>query len=786
MKGKLLRVLIIEDSKDYTLLLIRELKKGGYHPLYEQAATATAMKKALHAKEWDIILFDYNTSKITIPAAMALLKGASINIPIIIVLELIDKNVTMECKHLGARHYILKSKLSCLCPAITGELKKPNVRNNQSNMEKKLRREEKRFRTLADQSSDVIVLVNREGTITYENRATEKALGFHAKEKVGRKMFENIHPDDLKFISTEFNRLFSGMNAHVSQAEIRILHKDGSWRNFEAIASNLVIDNVIEAVIVNLRDITERKRMEKALQESEEKYRSLFNNSIDAVFLTAPDGKILAANPEACRLFGRTEEELCREGRNNLLDQTDPCLAAGLKERERTGRFRGELTFLRKDGTKFHGEISSSVFKDRNGQLRTSIIIRDVTDRKKTEEMLLFVKKAVESTSDAIGMSNAQRKDFYHNKALIELFEYTPDELKAAGGGNALFVNQDIAREVFDTILSGKSWSNEVEMVSKSGRKFSVLLHADAIKDDTGKVIGLIGVHTDITERKKAEGVLQASEQKYRFLTEKMNDILWIMDMNLQTIYVTPSIKKILGFSPEERLQQSVNEQLTPESLSLVFETMNKELALGKDDQSDPERSITLTLNFYHKDGSTRWLETIVNGIRDDRGVLTGFYGVSRDVTRRKHVEEELKRSAENLEDANRALRVLMNQRDKDQKDLEGKLQSNINDLVIPYLKKLSKGNLDARNKKYINVLEKNLEKVLSPFMTNVRSFHKNLTPKEIQIVDLIKQGKDTKEIADMLNASISTITTHRNNIRKKLNLLNSKINLRSHLLSFE
>jgi DNA-binding CsgD family transcriptional regulator len=106
--------------------------------------------------------------------------------------------------------------------------------------------------------------------------------------------------------------------------------------------------------------------------------------------------------------------------------------------------------------------------------------------------------------------------------------------------------------------------------------------------------------------------------------------------------------------------------------------------------------------------------------------------------------------------------------------------------LVIPYLKKLSKGKLDDRNKIYVNVLEKNLEEVLSPFMKNIRSLHKNLTPKEIQIVDLIKQGKDTKEIADMLNASISTITTHRNNIRKKLNLLNSKINLRSHLLSFE
>jgi DNA-binding NarL/FixJ family response regulator len=167
---------------------------------------------------------------------------------------------------------------------------------------------------------------------------------------------------------------------------------------------------------------------------------------------------------------------------------------------------------------------------------------------------------------------------------------------------------------------------------------------------------------------------------------------------------------------------------------------------------------------------------------------LTGLLstGIDGRFHRNKKAEEELKRFAENLEDANIALRVLMNHRNEDQKEFEEKLQVNINDLVIPYLKKLSKANLDDRNKNYLSVLESNLSDVLSPFMRDFRSSHKNLTPQEIQIVDLIKKGKDTKEIADMLNASISTIKTHRNNIRKKLNLISSKINLRSHILSLK
>ena len=126
-----------------------------------------------------------------------------------------------------------------------------------------------------------------------------------------------------------------------------------------------------------------------------------------------------------------------------------------------------------------------------------------------------------------------------------------------------------------------------------------------------------------------------------------------------------------------------------------------------------------------------------------------------------------------------------MNQRDEEQKDIEGKLQANINDLIIPYLNKLKQAKLDDRNKNYLDVLERNLRDVLSPFMRDFLSSHsKNLTPQEIQIIDLIIKGKQTKEIAEMLNVSVTTIATHRNNIRKKMNLRNSKINLRSHVLS--
>ena len=159
--------------------------------------------------------------------------------------------------------------------------------------------------------------------------------------------------------------------------------------------------------------------------------------------------------------------------------------------------------------------------------------------------------------------------------------------------------------------------------------------------------------------------------------------------------------------------------------------------------------------------------------------------------TERSHAEEILREKEEELElktrkfeEVNTALKVLLKRRDEDKTELEEKVLSNIKELIIPYLEKLKKSGLDTRQNAYLRILQSNLNDIISPFSRRLSSKYLNLTPAEIQVANLVRYGRDIKEIAEILNVSTRTIEFHRGNIRKKFSIKNKKASLRSHLLS--
>ena len=364
--------------------------------------------------------------------------------------------------------------------------------------------------------------------------------------------------------------------------------------------------------------------------------------------------------------------------------------------------------------------------------------------------------------------------------------------------------------------FSGETVKDEVEYIH-DGQTRNYYNIIAPIKDSR-RIIGILGINLDITDQKKMELALRESRQRYQELVETTSDWIWEVDENATYTYCSPKVKDILGYSPEHVLGKKPFDFMPgreAKQVSVLFqEIINRRKAFAGLENVN-----------RHKAGHKVVLETSGVPLFDDSRQFTGFRGIDRDITKRKRAEsaleklnQELERRVEertvelleinrqlekeikernqvedklrvktgDLEELNTALKVLLKKRDEDKLGLEEKIAGNVKELIFPYLEKLKRANFGNREKTFLEIIEANLDAIISPFERTLSSKFIKLTPAEIQVANLIKLGKTSKEIAALSNLSFKTIEFHRNNIRTKLGLKNKKVNLRTHLLSLE
>jgi PAS domain S-box-containing protein len=222
-----------------------------------------------------------------------------------------------------------------------------------------------------------------------------------------------------------------------------------------------------------------------------------------------------------------------------------------------------------------------------------------------------------------------------------ELIGKTPEQVSAPGKNNL----EEVSGLMQKTMNTGKPHQLEFWGQRKNGEIFlkDVIFHKGHYLGD--EVI--ITTARDITERKIADQKLRESEAKYRILAEKMHDVVWILDLDLKLIYVSPSTEFTLGFTPEERMSMPIDQCMVPESLDYAMQVLINEAVISQDQSVDKDRGVLLELEYYHKDGTTRWLEQSINGIYDEAGELKEIMGVARDITERKKAQDALQQSAE-------------------------------------------------------------------------------------------------------------------------------------------
>lgn len=431
------------------------------------------------------------------------------------------------------------------------------------------------------------------------------------------------------------------------KVEYKITTKKGNKKVIEEVGYGEINEKgVLVRFFGTSQDITERKKAEEQIKESELKYRSFFENSMDGILLTVTDGAILAANPAACEIFQMTEEEIIKKGRFGLVDKDDPRLYELLEKRQKNGNARGELRLKRKDGSFFEGELASTRFLDAQGRERTSMIVRDVTKQKEYEKAILESNQRFEyvtqATSDAIWDWNLENNSIFWGSGFAHIFGFSKKEIKSDFSFWAEKVHPDDKERVetgLKETLEGKKsrWADEYRFKNGSGTYAYVYDQGFVIRDTSGKAIRMVGAMGDITKRKVEEERLKLLES----VVTNTNDAVIITEAEPfdlpgpKIVYVNNSFTKMTGYQPEEVIGQ------TPRILQGPLTDREEIKRLSKALRNWESCEVT-TIN-YKKDGTPFWINFSVNPVADETGWYTHWIAIERDVTEEKHAEEQLK-----------------------------------------------------------------------------------------------------------------------------------------------
>jgi len=338
-----------------------------------------------------------------------------------------------------------------------------------------------------------------------------------------------------------------------------------------------------------------------------------------------------------------------------------------------------------------------------------------------------------------------------------------------------------------------------------------------------GEPFAILGVARDITDRKIAEKSLRESESRYKQIIEHAPTGIYEFDIiNLKFTSVNDIMCEVAGYTREEFLSMDPMVLLTEDSKRHLMERTNKIIAGEKvpdtteykiRTKSGRELWVLASNKIFYENGKPSRATVILSDISDRKRFEEALQAAHDELEKRvaertvelaktneqlkkeidkhkqtelalKKREKELKNKTVNLREVNTALKVLLEQREVDKAQLEEKVLLNINELIFPYLQKLKTKDLGNKQKTYVDIIYSNLHDIVSPLIHSLSTKFVRLSPTEIQVINLIKQGKTTKEIAKTMNLATSTIDFHRNNIRKKLGIKNKKINLTSYLTS--
>ena len=579
----------------------------------------------------------------------------------------------------------------------------------------------------------------------------------------------------------------------------------------------------------------DRKRIKEQLRESERKYRLLVNNLPGVLYKGYKDWSVEFFDRKIELLTGYDVDEFnaLKMKWSDIIVEEDVEAAREhfIEALETDKSYLREYRIKSKTGDIHWIQERGQIVCDSKGDMEyVTGVFFDITRHKKAEDKLRkserFLQNIFDAIQDGISVLDKDLNIMRINNTMVKWYAHAmPFKGKKCYD---FYHGRTKPCEICPSIRALDKGSLQMDIVPfvESGQSVGWLeLYSFPILDAQGNPSGIVEYVRNITERMEAEQALRESEQRFRTVADFTYDWeSWVApDGTYQ--YVSPSCQRISGYSANEFLSDAklFEKIVHPDDHKLFIRHLKDEIE-SMDAQTIEFRIIT-------QNGDERWVAHICQPVFGDDGSFLGRRASNRDITEKKRGEtalrkahgelekrvkertaeliktnKELRKEISNrkkaekalkqkgmeleaktigLEEANTALKVLLKQREEDKVELEEKVLLNVRELVLPYLEKLKMKKLGEKERAYIGIMESNLNDIVSPFVHGLSSKLIKLSPTELQVTNLIKQGNTTKEIAEIMNLATSTIDFHRNNIRKKIGIKNKRINLKTYLSSY-
>jgi PAS domain S-box-containing protein len=507
----------------------------------------------------------------------------------------------------------------------------------------------KQYQFMVESAYDAIFFKDLKSRYVIANNKALEAFGLSREQVIGKNDYEimpnkdearkNIEDDNLVFKTGKLTKITKHMTG-----------TDGKERWFHAIKVPQFDDEGnITGLIGIARDITECKKAEGELRESEERYRTLYETTRDGMAGGPMDGRILECNQAFADMLGYSKAELCNLTYQEITPERWHQMEAKIVEEQILKRGYSdeyEKEYIRKDGTVF--PISARVWlrKDKDGKsVGMWGIVRDITEHKRAEEALReseHQKRAIlDSTPDLAWLKDKEGIYIAANEPLCEAFGVKLEDL--VGKTDFDISPEDLAKKYRADDEKVMKCGNRKRVVEPWGKKKGKRIWMETIKtpiyNDSGELIGTSGIARDITERKRAEESLRESEHQKRAILDSTPDLAWLKDKEGIYIAANEPLCEAFGVKLED-LVGKTDFDISPEDLAKKYRADDEKVMKCGNRKRVVEP-------WGKKKGKRIWMETIKTPIYNDSGELIGTSGIARDITESKKAEEELRESEE-------------------------------------------------------------------------------------------------------------------------------------------